>query len=76
MKPVYSQAPAVDELLTAEQVAEMLKVHVTTVCRYAKSGRLRAHRLGGGKESPRGLRIWRSAVNDFLKETLIAAPAA
>lgn len=70
-----SEAPAVDELLTAEEVAELLRVHVTTVCRYAKSGRLRAHRLGEGKESPRGLRIWRSAVNDFLDASLIT-PAA
>lgn len=71
-----SSAPADDELLTAEQVAEMLKVHVTTVCRYARSGRLRAHRLGGGKESPRGLRIRRSAVGDFLNDSLISAEAA
>jgi excisionase family DNA binding protein len=71
-----SEAPAIDELLTAEQVAEVLKVHVTTVCRLAKSGRLRAYRVGEGTTSPRGLRIERSAVTAFLAASLIAAADA
>lgn len=61
-----------DELLLAEEVAEMLKIHVTTVYRLAQSGDLRAHRIGGGKVSPRGLRIPRSAVTEYLSNSLIA----
>lgn len=60
-----------DELLTAEQVAQALKVHVTTVYRLATSGRLRAHRIGEGSTSPRGLRIPRQSVTDFLAATEI-----
>lgn len=59
------------ELLTAEQVASVLKVHVTTVYRLATSGRLRAHRIGEGSTSPRGLRIPRQSVTDFLNATEI-----
>lgn len=68
-----SEAPAIDELLTAEQVAEMFKVHVTTVYRLATSGRLRAHRVGEGTTSPRGLRIPHSAVAAFLNASLVTA---
>ncbi|MER5461642.1 helix-turn-helix domain-containing protein [Streptomyces sp. NPDC002668] len=63
--------PAIDELLTAEHVADVLKVHVTTVYRLATSGRLRAHRVGEGTTSPRGLRIPRQALADFLNGSLI-----
>lgn len=66
-----SEAPAVDELLTAEQVAEVLKVHVTTVYRLATSGRLRAHRIGEGATSPRGLRVPQSALTAFLDASLV-----
>lgn len=66
-----SEAPAIDELLTAEQVAEVLKVHVTTVYRLATSGRLRAHRLGEGTTSPRGLRVPQSALTAFLNASLV-----
>lgn len=65
------ETSAVDELLTAEEVAEMLKVHVTTVYRLASSGRLKAHRVGEGTKSPRGLRIWRSAFDAFMAASLI-----
>ncbi|MFF4791875.1 helix-turn-helix domain-containing protein [Streptomyces sp. NPDC001276] len=67
---------AIDELLTAEQVADALKVHITTVYRLATSGRIRAHRIGEGTTSPRGLRIPRSALQDFLNASLIATEVA
>lgn len=63
--------PAIEELLTAEQVAEALKVHVTTVYRLATSGRIAAHRIGEGSTSPRGLRIPQSALRGFLNDSLI-----
>lgn len=66
-----TDVPVTDELLTAEQVADVLKVHVTTVYRLATSGRLRAHRVGEGSTSPRGLRIPSRALADFLNGSLI-----
>ncbi|WP_406078701.1 helix-turn-helix domain-containing protein [[Kitasatospora] papulosa] len=66
----------IDELLTADQVAALFKVHVTTVYRLATSGRLRAHRIGEGEVSRRGLRIPRSAVNEYLNGTIIESGKA
>ena len=71
-----SDVPALDELLTAEQVADVLKVHVTTVYRLATSGRLRAHRVGEGTTSPRGLRIRNSALAQFLADSEITPEGA
>ncbi|MFB7647158.1 helix-turn-helix domain-containing protein [Streptomyces sp. NPDC056084] len=64
--------PAIDEFLTAEQVAAKLKIHVTTVYRLASSGRLKAYRIGEGTTSPRGLRIPRQAYLNFLRSSEIA----
>lgn len=64
-------AQVTDELLTADEVAVLFKVHVTTVYRLATSGRLRAHRIGEGEVSRRGLRIPQSAVTDYLNGTVI-----
>jgi excisionase family DNA binding protein len=35
-----------ERILTLAQTAEMLRVHRSTVSRYAKSGELRSHKLG------------------------------
>lgn len=51
-----------DELLTPEDVADYLKVHVETVRLWIRSGRLPAYRLGG----LRALRIRRSDVDALL----------
>ncbi|MFJ2630874.1 helix-turn-helix domain-containing protein [Streptomyces sp. NPDC087422] len=65
-------ATAIDEpLLRAQQVADRLDVHVSTVYRLADSGRLRAHRIGEGRLRKRGLRIPESAVAEFLRASLI-----
>jgi excisionase family DNA binding protein len=37
------------EWMTAEQVADMLGVHLRTIYRWIKEGRLEAKRLAGGK---------------------------
>jgi len=50
----------VDEILTAEQVAELLKVHRFTVLKFIKQGKLKASKLG------RVYRIRRSEVDRFL----------
>jgi excisionase family DNA binding protein len=52
----------VTNLYTAEQVAELLNVHVKTVRRYVRGGRLQAKRIG--KE----YRITRSALEAFAGE--------
>lgn len=66
-----------DEMLRAAVVAGILDVHVSTVYRLAESGRLRAHRIGEGRLRKRGLRIPRSAVTEFLRDSEITAePAA
>ena len=64
----------VDEpLLRAREVAERLRLHVSTVYRLADSGQLRAHRLGEGRLRKRGLRIPESAVGEYLKASQIAS---
>ncbi|MFF7411625.1 helix-turn-helix domain-containing protein [Streptomyces lydicus] len=64
-----------ERLLRAQEVADRLNVHVSTVYRLADSGRLRAHRIGEGRLRKRGLRVPESAVTDYLSASLIA-PAA
>ncbi len=51
-----------NDLLTPEEVAEYLKVHVETVRLWIRSGRLPAFRLGG----LRALRIRRNDVDRLL----------
>ncbi len=52
-----------DELLTLEEVAKRLHVHVETVRRYIKQKKLTAIRL-----SNTNLRVRESELNRFLKE--------
>ncbi|MFH8867131.1 helix-turn-helix domain-containing protein [Streptomyces griseus] len=58
-----------DELLTAKQIAEIMKVHVATVYRLADSGQLRAMRFGRGESRRRGFRCWKSVVLDFMRDS-------
>lgn len=60
-----------DELMEAKPIAEMLKVHVSTVYRLADSGALRAMRLGKGEKRRRGFRCWRSDVTAYLRDSEI-----
>ena len=63
--------PAKDELLTPEEVAEYLKVHVETVRGWIRSGRLPARRIAG-------LRVLRIRKGDAegLLQPLDSAPVA
>ncbi|MGW3427968.1 helix-turn-helix domain-containing protein [Streptomyces melanosporofaciens] len=70
--PNESHAPP-EKMLHAREVADRLSVHVSTVYRLADSGRLRAHRIGGGLRRKRGLRIPESAVAELLADTSNAA---
>ncbi|MFE0692880.1 helix-turn-helix domain-containing protein [Streptomyces sp. NPDC058869] len=64
----HEPAPG-DELLTAKQIAEIMKVHVATVYRLADSGDLRAMRFGRGESRRRGFRCWKSVVLDFMRDS-------
>lgn len=60
---VISDAPAglrVDQLLTAAEVAELLRVDVYSVRRWTRKGELQAYKVG------RTLRISAAAVDTFL----------
>lgn len=50
------------ELLTTEQVAELLKVRAATVRAYISRGELPAVELGGS------YRVYRSDLDEFLKQ--------
>ncbi|HBA36703.1 TPA: hypothetical protein DCZ15_02390 [Candidatus Falkowbacteria bacterium] len=53
---------SVDNLLTIEEVANILRVSTRTIIRYIESGKLKASKIG----------VWRikeSDVNLFLEET-------
>lgn len=65
-----------DALLSIAAVARMLNVHVSTVYRLVDSGRLEAHALGEGKVRRRGIRVWRSSVDQLLRSTAVSASAA
>lgn len=68
-------APQPEEMLTVAEVAVILgKIHVTTVYRLIRTGELRAHRMGGGKLRPRGVRVPRSAVDAYLRASEIEPP--
>lgn len=54
-----------DKLLTAQEVADFLKLDIETVRRYTRSGRLRALRLG------RHLRVRVSDLKDMLSASEI-----
>lgn len=53
-----------DEILTAEQVANILKVHRFTVLKFIKQGKLKASKLG------RVYRIRKSEVDRFLDDQI------
>jgi excisionase family DNA binding protein len=76
------EAPAADNVadvpkfLNAMEVARRLRVSRSTVYNLISSGRLTAHRNGGGKVRPRGVRIPESAVEAYLNGSLITPTAA
>jgi putative molybdopterin biosynthesis protein len=51
------------EFLTAEEVAEMLKVNIMTIYRYIKADKIKAHKIG------KNFRIEKSEFEAFLKKT-------
>jgi len=53
------------EVMTPQQVAEHLQVHVKTVYEWINDGKLQAAKLG-----PRSLRIRKEDVDSFLEERL------
>ena len=53
-----------DQLLTVEEVADQLSVHIETVRRWIRSGELQAVDLGG----PAGYRIALSELDRFIQE--------
>lgn len=55
--------PVESEWLTAEEVAQQVRASLYLVYRAAKSGRLKAVRLGGGRTMWRFKQAW---VNDWL----------
>ena len=52
-----------DELLRPQQVADELQLNIETIYRYIRTGQLPVVRL-----SAREFRIWRSKLNEFLRE--------
>jgi len=48
-----------DEVLTSAEVADLLKVHLSSVRRWSRDGRLKGYRLGGGGD-------WRYLRKDVL----------
>ena len=52
-----------DELLTIEEVADILKLHPDTIRRYVRERKLKAVRLSATQ-----LRIKRSELDRFIKE--------
>jgi excisionase family DNA binding protein len=58
------------QLLTPEQVSEILQVHILTVYDYIRGGKLHAVRLG------RHYRVLPADLDLFLEERRVKAPAA
>jgi excisionase family DNA binding protein len=48
-----------NEVLTSNEVADLLKVHLSSVRRWSRCGKLRGYRLGGGGD-------WRFLRKDVL----------
>ena len=61
--------PDFDELLTAEQVAQILKVKPDTVRSWIQAGSLRASRPGNGTRPGRKYRVRRSDLDAFVAES-------
>jgi excisionase family DNA binding protein len=53
-----------DTLLTVEEVARRLNVHIDTVRRWIRNGEIQAINLGG----PAGYRISQGALDRFIRE--------
>ena len=53
----------VEEMLTAEEVAKIMKVHISTVRKWVRTKALKTVKIG-----IRGYRIWRSDLNRFIDE--------
>lgn len=58
-----NKAPKDQDFYTVEELAKKLRVHVMTVYRYIKAGKLDAHKIG--KE----FRIKKTEFNKFLQLT-------
>ena len=52
-----------EEFLKPQQVADELRLDIRTIYRYIRNGKLPVVRL-----SAREFRIWRSKLNEFLRE--------
>lgn len=61
-------------LLTKREVATRLRVHVATVERMIKDGRLKAIK-NGAPGTPARVRISEDALNDYLRENVVEASA-
>ncbi|GAA0454034.1 helix-turn-helix domain-containing protein [Streptomyces stramineus] len=72
--PAAVNVADVPKFLNAIEVAERLRVSRSTVYNLIASGRLAAHRNGGGEIRPRGVRIAEAAVEAFLSDSLISPP--
>ncbi len=57
-----------NEVLTSSEVAELLKVHLSSVRRWSRNGKLKGYRLGGGGD----WRFLRKDVLAFLQSYSIA----
>lgn len=78
MNTVASNTPGSEDerLLEAFEVAERLRISLTSVYRLVRAGELRSHRFGQGKVRPRGLRIPESAVDERLRLSEVEPEAA
>jgi excisionase family DNA binding protein len=56
------------ELLTRDEAADVLRVHVATLDRLVREGKLRASKFGAT------VRISRASIGEFLAATETAAP--
>ena len=65
-KPPSKSEPDLDELLTVEQVAHLLKVIPDTVRAWIQAGTLRASRPGTGAHPGRKYRIRRADLDAFV----------
>ena len=54
-----------NNILTINQVAEVLGVHTNTAYRYVKAGILKAHKLGGNGDSRRHWRVKECDLDHF-----------
>ncbi len=58
-------ADAVSQVMTSVEAAEYLKMHVKTVCRLAKEGKIPAKKVGSE------WRFLRSVLDNWLAEALV-----